>query len=85
MCVISMVHDAYWKKFEPYIPPAQDFSKLTPQELHTLRKMIKDYQTAMEAAKVVDKLTAQPDCEDPNKAELKKTVRKAKKALKRKR
>lgn len=78
MCVVSMVHDFYDPRFRPYLPiiPLVD-PFIQPQlqlDAEAIKKMIEDYHKAMEAAKTVDKLTAQPDCEDPEKAKLKERV-----------
>lgn len=39
-------------------------------ELVELRLLIAEFKQALEAAKAVDRLTGQPDCEDPEKVKL---------------
>jgi hypothetical protein len=83
MCVVSMVFDHFEKQFPtwpnvpnpmPSPPPPQvDLSGLfsvTREREEELRKLIKEFREAVEAAKKVDVLTKQPDCEDPEKAKL---------------
>jgi hypothetical protein len=48
--------------------------QFTPEEVADLRKLIANYREAMKAAETVDRLTGQPDCEDPEKAKLKERV-----------
>jgi hypothetical protein len=76
MCVMSMVHDFYTPKFEPYVKPNQTIEPLftfgpdlTPH-LEEIKQLIKDFRAASEAALKVDRLTDQPDCVDPAKAKL---------------
>ncbi len=59
MCVVSMVHN----HFEPLIAP------LTPNDIDVV-DILDSFMKAREAAKVVDELTGQPDCVDPEKAKL---------------
>ncbi len=76
MCVVSMVMDHY----EPLIPrvvpttftPAIGFHTFDPHA--ELRKLIEDFKEAVAAARKVDALTKQPDCEDPEKAKLEERV-----------
>lgn len=74
MCVVSMVSDFYRPKFNEWTWPGQTISvSPTPtiqSEIDALRNLIKDFREAMEAARRVDELTAQPDCVDPKKATL---------------
>lgn len=50
-------------------------------EILELRKLIADFKEALAAAKVVDRLTGQPDCEDPEKAKLVERVEALERAL----
>lgn len=79
MCVISMVMDHYRPMFPDVpiggpLPTSQQFdlSRLFPSavDLDELRRLINDFKQAVDAAKKVDLLTAQPDCIDPEKAKL---------------
>jgi len=77
MCVISMVYDHYNSAFERYTQqPTPTFTITTSasSDLAELRKLIEDFKVAIEAAKKVDVLTGQPDCEDPEKAKLRERV-----------
>lgn len=79
MCVLSAVFDHYDDRFRqqwpyqpafpttPYVPPA-------PAEVQELRTLIAEFREAIAAAKRVDELTQQPDCEDPDKAALETRV-----------
>lgn len=64
MCTISMVYDHYkpriWDLLNDPTPDAE--------------RVIDDFRKATEAAKIVDVLTGQPDCEDPEKAKLEDRV-----------
>lgn len=59
-------------------PPAQAIDTATVEALRAegdrLERLIADFKTAVEAARKVDALTAQPDCEDPEKAKLEARV-----------
>lgn len=68
--------------YQPLIPVTLD--PITPYTPHTsipwpwqtatqlaeLQKVIADFKEAVEAAKTIDRLTGQPDCEDPEKMKL---------------
>jgi hypothetical protein len=82
MCVMSVVHDHYWPLIPdpeiygpgptpvPFVPPPPP-----PDNLAELRQLIEDFKKAAAAAKVVDELTGQKDCVDPEKATLIDRVR----------
>lgn len=79
MCVISMVMDHYQPIIPaitplPYIRPApgavQSFEWPQSVDLVALRRLIDEFNAAVAAAKTVDRLTGQPDCEDPEKMKL---------------
>lgn len=84
MCVYSMVMDHYQPRFpDLYAPvypkqPATTTITLAPSldasAMAELRKLIDEFKQAVEAAKKVDALTGQPDCEDPEKAKLEDRV-----------
>lgn len=63
MCVVSMVYDHY----QPLIPKTIE---VDPIDTAYWEKVFEDFRKAKEAAETVDKLTGQPDCVDPEKAEL---------------
>lgn len=50
------------------------FPLATPTQLFELRSLIDRFEKAVAAAKVVDNLTDQPDCVDPDKAQLERVV-----------
>jgi hypothetical protein len=91
MCVVSMVHDHYDPLIpQPYNPqpwpPAVPGDNSTtiwftppppkpPYDPEETQRLIELFKRAKEAAETVDKLTGQPDCVDPKKAELEKRVK----------
>ncbi len=56
-------------------PPTVTFADISPQRIAELRSLIERFEKAVAAAKVVDALTGQPDCEDPEKAKLETRVK----------
>lgn len=76
MCVVSMVSDHYSKRW-PFnddntaLPlggiQGSPWQQIPASDLDSLRQILKEFREAMDAAKKVDKLTAQPDCEDAGK------------------
>lgn len=77
MCVYSQVLDY----FKPTFPNLDEHVG----DWDYLRRLLEDFRKAEEAAKLVDKLTNQPDCEDPQKVLLLDKVEKLEKLVKRKR
>ncbi len=90
MCVYSMVLDHYKPLIpEPWNPLTSDpwpqggvtpltgvnnFQIISQEEVESIRKLIIEFRAALEAAKLIDKLTNQPDCEDPEKKKLEDRV-----------
>lgn len=80
MCTVSMVYDHYGSKIPiPKIPSTGAYSippvPVLPADVAAeLRQLIAEFREAVAAAKVVDRLTDQPDCEDPAKASLEDRV-----------
>ncbi len=85
MCTLSMVYDHFDKQFPdpsdwhrwvqpPAIAPA--IAPYQPQSpmVEEMRKLIAEFREAVAAARKVDVLTKQPDCEDPEKARLTERV-----------
>lgn len=68
MCNVSMIFDTY----KPYIPTqwTPTPTVVQPYTAEELRELIESFKQAVEAAKSFDRLTGQPDCEDPEKAQL---------------
>lgn len=54
--------------------PLSSFQIISQEEVESLKKLIKEFKEAVEAAKTVDRLTGQPDCEDPEKKKLEDRV-----------
>lgn len=82
MCVYSMVMDHYEGRF-PYTVTAVPF---VPTHIETAPaadwlKLVGELKQAAEAAKMVDKLTGQPDCVDPEKQKLEERVAQLEKLL----
>lgn len=70
MCNVSMVMDQY-RPYIPYTPPQQwTWPRPTGPTAEELRELIESFRDAVKAAEVFDRLTGQPDCVDPEKAEL---------------
>lgn len=93
--MVSMVFD-YWNKKHPWLeqpdivispnvgpspsplifnPPS---TGLTEDDV---KRIIKEFFESIESAKIVDRLTEQPDCEDPEKAKLEAKVKRLEKQL----
>lgn len=82
---------------EPYIPvsgsitiaTADQYEYVSKKEIEDLRKVIREatkfienFKQAVQAAKIVDRLTNQPDCEDPEKKKLEEKVAKLEQEIK---
>lgn len=82
---------------EPYIPTlggttitvANQYEYVSKKEIEDLRKVIREatefienFKQAVQAAKIVDRLTNQPDCEDPEKKKLEEKVAKLEQEIK---
>jgi hypothetical protein len=92
MCVMSMVHDHY----EPQVPwlepapigigwptpvgPYEIKLPVAPAALD-LVALLKEFRELIEAAKLIDTKTKQPDCVDPEKAKLQDRVAELEKLL----
>lgn len=91
MCVYSMVIDhfnARIPEIAPVTPTTVTLDKLptfsplaTKEDIESLRKLISEYHEAVKAALIVDKLTGQPDCVDPEKQKLEERVAKLEEEL----
>lgn len=82
MCTVSMVMDHYQPIFPNY--PATMITipdSLSPAELKELRALVKEFKEALKAAKLLDRVLKQPDCEDPEKMKLEKRVAKLERQL----
>lgn len=89
MCVMSMVHDDFSKRIptdwgttivtgtSPFVamPATHAQVEALRQEVAALKQVVLDFHEAVRAAAVVDRLTRQPDCVDPEKAKLEERVR----------
>lgn len=83
MCVISMVYDTFTPRIDRWQIPIHPTVPIhpwpvpggePPPTISDLERLLKDFRKAAEAAKVVDALTGQPDCADPEKAKLEARV-----------
>lgn len=54
---------------QPVVPP-----QIPPAQWADLGEVIRQFREALGAARVVDRLTGKPDCEDPEKAALLRKV-----------
>lgn len=72
--VIDQYQDRFdWFKPDPAARPTGALPAVTfwPQaQIDELKALIAEFKEALAAAKLVDKVTGQPDCEDPEKAKL---------------
>lgn len=51
-----------------------EYVVISKEEVEAIRSLIHEFRNAVSAAKTVDKLTNQPDCEDPQKKKLEDRV-----------
>lgn len=87
MCMVSMIHD----QLKPWVPdvtpgwptfiPTTSPPLVEPADAQKTRELLEALVKAVEAAKVVDRVTGQPDCVDPEKAKLGERVRAVEEAL----
>ncbi len=61
--------------------PSITIAEIAPDRVAELRSLIERFEKAVEAAKTVDMLTGQPDCEDPEKANLEARVKELERRL----
>lgn len=88
MCVYSVVLDHYKPFFQepffqdivapavqqPQITTVNNFQIISKEEIEYIKKLITEFKEALEAAKLIDRLIKQPDCEDPEKKKLEDRV-----------
>lgn len=74
-----MVYDYYrpqilpWQQpFGLHVPPPAPPAPVVDEA--AVRRILDAFRRAEKAARTVDELTGQPDCEDPDKAQLEKRV-----------
>ncbi len=78
MCVMSMVHDYLGRYPWPDVPsmpkpvyvPVASYPPVPTLDWSAIKIAIEDFHKSVAAAKIVDDLTGQPDCEDPDKLRL---------------
>lgn len=88
MCVVSMIMNHYEPIFPPLTPepvpttpvpldlsPVLDNFIYEGKTIKEWKKLIEEFKAATTAAKLVDKVTGQADCEDPEKMKLVDRVR----------
>ena len=90
MCVVSMIHDHFepvvpWVEpypidttgWPPHPPTAKPFAFSKSSEVAAaldLAALLKEFRDLIEAAKLIDIKTKQPDCVDPEKVKLQDRV-----------
>ena len=83
MCVVSMVMDHYFERWDLPVPgpgPALDFSFLSPvnrEEFEILKREVEDLKGLLKAAKKYDRENNQPDCEVEEKVVLLRKIAEA--------
>jgi hypothetical protein len=63
MCVVSMVMDHYWDKWQPYIAPLENKPNWTPPIAPVDPKEIEEFRKLLERAREYDRKNNEPDCE----------------------
>lgn len=78
MCVVSMVGDHYSDRFnsQPY-QFWQHYCEVKREEFDALKAEVEEMKELLIAAKKIDEVTGQPDCEMEEKIELLKKVAEA--------
>lgn len=76
MCTVSAIYDHYNPYFDPWVRPLTVVPYVPPPSLawEKLAQLIADFRAALGAARLIDQLTGQPDCEDKQKAMLEEQV-----------
>lgn len=85
MCVLSFVGDHYqktWPERYPWIVPNQPEPikpmvippSVSREEFNTLKREVEDMKRLLKAAKEIDEMTGQPDCEIEDKVALLRRV-----------
>lgn len=66
MCFVSVIGDAYQERWAP-APGFQIVSPVTREEFVALKREVESMRDQLRAAKLIDFLTGQPDCETADK------------------
>lgn len=83
MCTVSFVGDHFKKKWDDWqpqiypstgIPPFLPVSSPSQEDFDRLKEEVADLRRALEAAKLIDAVTGQPDCEMEDKMEFLRKV-----------
>lgn len=91
MCVVSQVYDYFqpditkWSNPNTVMPNLGQVvwgAQFTGAEVGEIRALLADFRKAKAAAEVVDKLTKQPDCVDPEKAKLEQKIQELERIIK---
>jgi hypothetical protein len=76
-----MVGSAYQEKFTPFVYPqpgtTMTFVGVSRDEFEALKREVEEMKQLLLAAKRIDEITGQPDCETDDKVELLKRVAEA--------
>lgn len=80
MCTVSFVGDFYrdrWTQPPSVVPPTDHYmiiSPVTRAEFDALRREVAEMKELLKAAKRIDEVTGQPDCEMADKVEVLRRV-----------
>lgn len=82
MCVISMVGDHYSDRWRPMVTPpypstaapSNVFVGVSRAEFEALKAEVEEMKALLAAAKRIDELTGQPDCEQADKVKILRQV-----------
>lgn len=92
MCIMSGVYDHFgrdrWFLYPTITTGTGTFetktaAPFTPEQIAEIEKLIKDFTTAKEAAKVIDDIMGEADCLDMDKAKLDARVKELEAEIKR--
>jgi len=88
MCVVSMIMDHGGRRWPnpapdaaPAVPPIPAWQFPPPPSPFPSEQEIKEFRDLLEQAKKIDKVTGQPDCEDPEKTDWMEEMEKRVSAL----
>ena len=77
MCVVSMVGDHYTDRWNQFNTNYSFLDMITRAEFDRLKAEVEEMKRALIAAKLIDQVTGQPDCEKPEKVALLKKMAEA--------
>lgn len=81
MCTVSFVGQHYDDQYRPQIEPFTTVTSwvagITREEFEQLKREVAEMKELLLAAKRIDEVTGQPDCEMPDKVDLLRRVAEA--------